>query len=193
MPKPLKTVQATRGKWVRAEPVAAMNAQGRVKHVDPPLAELEDPDVRFRRERTFRQHFARPARRTGVGGDRTHDAAAAATGEDVVGSNKRCGAKRIAPRYCRAISSGQTRCPLRATRRHQLVRRPLRIKRHPDFRNLQRISRRITALSSPPSSERLRASLDSSATAHPLAQALCGRRARHFHRAWLIQKRKIAQ
>ena len=39
---PLKTVHATRGKWLRAEPVAAMYAQGRVKHVDPPLAELED-------------------------------------------------------------------------------------------------------------------------------------------------------
>jgi phage terminase large subunit-like protein len=38
----LKCVHATRGKWLRAEPVAAMYAQGRVKHVDPPLAELED-------------------------------------------------------------------------------------------------------------------------------------------------------
>ena len=39
---PVKTVHATRGKWLRAEPVAAMYQQGRVKHVDPPLAELED-------------------------------------------------------------------------------------------------------------------------------------------------------
>jgi len=39
---PVKTVHATRGKWLRAEPVAAMYAQGRVKHVDPPLTELED-------------------------------------------------------------------------------------------------------------------------------------------------------
>src|SRR4051812_45511476 len=39
---PLKTVHATRGKYVRAEPVAAMYSQGRVKHVDPPPAELED-------------------------------------------------------------------------------------------------------------------------------------------------------
>jgi phage terminase large subunit-like protein len=38
----LKTVHATRGKYLRAEPIAAMYAQGRVKHVDPPLAELED-------------------------------------------------------------------------------------------------------------------------------------------------------
>jgi phage terminase large subunit-like protein len=39
---PVKTVHATRGKWLRAEPVAAMYAQARVKHVDPPLTELED-------------------------------------------------------------------------------------------------------------------------------------------------------
>ncbi|TMJ04737.1 MAG: ATP-binding protein [Alphaproteobacteria bacterium] len=39
---PLKAVHATRGKWLRAEPVAAMYAQGRVKHVDPPLEQLED-------------------------------------------------------------------------------------------------------------------------------------------------------
>jgi len=39
---PVKTVQATRGKYLRAEPVAAMYSQGRVKHVDPPLAALED-------------------------------------------------------------------------------------------------------------------------------------------------------
>ena len=37
----LKTVHATRGKWLRAEPVAAMYAQGRVKHAAP-LPELED-------------------------------------------------------------------------------------------------------------------------------------------------------
>ena len=39
---PVKSVHATRDKWVRAEPVAMMYAQGRVKHVDPPLARLED-------------------------------------------------------------------------------------------------------------------------------------------------------
>ena len=39
---PLKTVHASRGKWLRAEPVAAMYQQRRVKHVDPPLQELED-------------------------------------------------------------------------------------------------------------------------------------------------------
>jgi len=39
---PLKCVHATRGKWLRAEPIAAMYSQGRVKHVDPPLEQLED-------------------------------------------------------------------------------------------------------------------------------------------------------
>src|SRR3989440_5243116 len=38
---PLKTVHATRGKGLRAEPVAAMYTQGRVKHVRP-FEELED-------------------------------------------------------------------------------------------------------------------------------------------------------
>ncbi len=39
---PLKTVHATRGKYLRAEPVAALYAQGKVKHVAPPKEELED-------------------------------------------------------------------------------------------------------------------------------------------------------
>jgi phage terminase large subunit-like protein len=39
---PLRTVHATRGKWLRAEPVAMMYQQGKVKHVDPPMAALED-------------------------------------------------------------------------------------------------------------------------------------------------------
>jgi phage terminase large subunit-like protein len=39
---PLRTVHATRGKWLRAEPVAMLYSQGKVKHVDPPLAALED-------------------------------------------------------------------------------------------------------------------------------------------------------
>jgi phage terminase large subunit-like protein len=39
---PLKTVYATRGKFVRAEPVAALYAQGKVKHVGRPMPELED-------------------------------------------------------------------------------------------------------------------------------------------------------
>ncbi len=44
---PLRTVHATRGKWLRAEPVALMYQQGRVKHVDPPLAALEDEMCAF--------------------------------------------------------------------------------------------------------------------------------------------------
>ena len=39
---PLRTVHATRGKWLRAEPVAMMYQQGKVKHVEPPLQALED-------------------------------------------------------------------------------------------------------------------------------------------------------
>ncbi|MBI4923898.1 MAG: DNA-packaging protein [Devosia nanyangense] len=38
---PVRTVHATRGKWVRAEPVAALYAQGRVSHA-PGLTALED-------------------------------------------------------------------------------------------------------------------------------------------------------
>jgi len=38
---PVKAVRATRGKWLRAEPVAALYAQGRVKHVGA-FPELED-------------------------------------------------------------------------------------------------------------------------------------------------------
>ena len=45
---PVTCVHATRGKWLRAEPVAAMYAQGKVKHVDPPLAALEDEMADFR-------------------------------------------------------------------------------------------------------------------------------------------------
>lgn len=39
---PLRTVRATRGKWLRAEPIAMLYQQGRVKHVDPRLVALED-------------------------------------------------------------------------------------------------------------------------------------------------------
>jgi len=38
---PVRSVRATRGKWVRAEPVAALYAQGKVHHVGA-LAQLED-------------------------------------------------------------------------------------------------------------------------------------------------------
>ena len=39
---PLKTVHATRGKYARAEPVAALYAQGKVRHAGRPMPELED-------------------------------------------------------------------------------------------------------------------------------------------------------
>ncbi|MCF8478470.1 MAG: terminase family protein [Pseudolabrys sp.] len=39
---PVRSVHATRGKWLRAEPVAAMYAQGKVKHVGAAFAALED-------------------------------------------------------------------------------------------------------------------------------------------------------
>ncbi len=43
---PVRTVRATRGKWVRAEPVAALYEQGRVAHVGA-LPELEDQMADF--------------------------------------------------------------------------------------------------------------------------------------------------
>jgi phage terminase large subunit-like protein len=39
---PLKTVHARRGKYTRAEPVAALYGQGKVRHVGRSLPELED-------------------------------------------------------------------------------------------------------------------------------------------------------
>jgi phage terminase large subunit-like protein len=44
---PVKCVHATRGKWLRAEPVAAMYAQGKVKHAGAPLVALEDEMADF--------------------------------------------------------------------------------------------------------------------------------------------------
>ena len=43
---PVRMVHATRGKWVRAEPVAALYAQGRVHHA-PGLTALEDEMCSF--------------------------------------------------------------------------------------------------------------------------------------------------
>ena len=43
---PVRTVHATRGKWVRAEPVAALYAQGRVAHAAG-LSMLEDEMCAF--------------------------------------------------------------------------------------------------------------------------------------------------
>jgi phage terminase large subunit-like protein len=44
---PLRTEQVRGGKWLRAEPVAAMYAQGKVKHVGAPLRALEDEMCSF--------------------------------------------------------------------------------------------------------------------------------------------------
>ena len=43
---PVRTVRATRGKWLRAEPVAALYAEGRVAHVGT-FAALEDQMCAF--------------------------------------------------------------------------------------------------------------------------------------------------
>lgn len=43
---PVKEVRATRGKWVRAEPVAALYARGRVRHAEP-FPDLEDEMCAF--------------------------------------------------------------------------------------------------------------------------------------------------
>ncbi len=44
---PVRCVRATRGKWLRAEPVAMLYAQGKVKHAGPPMAKLEDEMADF--------------------------------------------------------------------------------------------------------------------------------------------------
>jgi phage terminase large subunit-like protein len=43
---PYKAVNASRGKWLRAEPIAALYEQGRVKHVGA-FPQLEDEMVTF--------------------------------------------------------------------------------------------------------------------------------------------------
>jgi len=43
---PIRQVRATRGKWIRAEPVAALYEQGRVRHAKP-FSELEDQLCNF--------------------------------------------------------------------------------------------------------------------------------------------------
>jgi len=43
----VRCVRASRGKWLRAEPIAAMYAQGRVKHVGAGFAALEDEMADF--------------------------------------------------------------------------------------------------------------------------------------------------
>lgn len=58
---PVKTVRATRGKFVRAEPVSALYEQGRVKHVGS-FATLEDQMVGFTAERAARGDGTSPDR-----------------------------------------------------------------------------------------------------------------------------------
>jgi len=52
---PVRTVHATRGKWVRAEPVAALYAQGRVRHAAG-LTALEDEMCAFGADGTSGGH-----------------------------------------------------------------------------------------------------------------------------------------
>lgn len=52
---PVRTVRATRGKWVRAEPVAALYAQGKVTHAEG-LAALEDEMCAFGADGTADGH-----------------------------------------------------------------------------------------------------------------------------------------
>ena len=65
---PVREVRASRGKWVRAEPVAALYANGRVAH-RPGLAGTRGRDVRLRRGRSGGWSFARPGGRAGLGAD----------------------------------------------------------------------------------------------------------------------------
>jgi phage terminase large subunit-like protein len=51
---PLRAVHATRGKWVRAEPIALMYQQGKIRHVDPPMKALEDEMCDFGMDVCFR-------------------------------------------------------------------------------------------------------------------------------------------
>src|SRR5262245_65979422 len=105
---PLRTVHATRGKWLRAEPVAMLYQQGRVKHVDPPMESLEDEMCDFGLSGLSSGALAGSARCPGLGGDGTDRAwrAAGATREHTL--------KRQA-RACQSMSAdiGQT-CGLSA-------------------------------------------------------------------------------
>ena len=69
---PVRTVRATRGKWLRAEPVAALYAEGRVAHVGT-FAALEDQMCAFGADGLCEGPLARPARCAGVGADGLDD------------------------------------------------------------------------------------------------------------------------
>ena len=102
---PVIAVRATRGKWLRAEPVAALYEQGRVKHAGA-LPALEDEMCDFGLDGLSSGPLARPARRAGVGGDiagaRT---ARAAAGEGALRGN--CNAAQstaLQPRHNRKMA-----------------------------------------------------------------------------------------
>ena len=84
---PVRSVHATRGKWLRAEPVAMHYAQGKVKHVGAGFAALEDEMCDFGLEGLSSRRLARPARCAGLGGDGAdgEGGAAGAADQDSVG------------------------------------------------------------------------------------------------------------
>jgi phage terminase large subunit-like protein len=67
----VRMVRATRGKWLRAEPIAALYAEGRVAHVGT-FAALEDQMWRSARTAASREQ-PRPARCARVGVDGPDD------------------------------------------------------------------------------------------------------------------------
>ncbi len=69
-----RSVHATRGKWLRAEPVAAMYAARQGQACRSAAAGARGRDVRLRPERPVIGRFAGPARRAGLGGDRARRA-----------------------------------------------------------------------------------------------------------------------
>ena len=68
----VRKVRATRGKWVRAEPVAALYAEGRVRPCRE-LAELEDEMFDFGTDGQSARPQSRPPRRPGLGADRADE------------------------------------------------------------------------------------------------------------------------
>ena len=68
---PVTPVRAHRGKYLRAEPVAQLYEQGRVKHAGV-FAALEDEMCDFCPDGPLVRPLARPARRAGVGGECAH-------------------------------------------------------------------------------------------------------------------------
>ncbi len=77
---PVREVRAMRGKWLRAEPVAALYEQGRIAHVGA-LAELEDEMNDFGAGWAFGREQSRPGGRACLG-DHGFDAAGAARAAD---------------------------------------------------------------------------------------------------------------